>query len=356
VFGIRIFLLLAAFALVLTGATAIGGQAAPRRVARTPQTLIALPYDVSAFAQTGGQLVWFGERGVERFDLRRKTRSRIRVSGAGGVVVGFVLSGSQVLLAELAVPCGLSDCDVPIRTAALHERAMKRVDLGWCDPNPTDFPDSLGAPPGCDRLPVAASARMLFYLRYCPYELCSAGSAQGPEKQIRRVTGKQVVGFANPASDVTALAAAGGRVVVSEISGRVSILDAGTHQTVREFVAKGVEALALSPPGIVALIANGRSRRIAIYSAEDGTLQHQFRVPGSTAPEVSVSGAAVLFRTGNTIRLLDAASGRMTVLATAASRPIGLSIVGQRVAWAESTYSTKTGYRARIRAITLGGS
>jgi hypothetical protein len=55
-----------------------------------------------------------------------------------------------------------------------------------------------------------------------------------------------------------------------------------------------------------------------------------------------------VFSTGRTIRLLDSRTRATSVLATAGSRPIGLSVSGRRVAWAENIRG-----RGRIRALTL---
>jgi hypothetical protein len=46
---------------------------------------------------------------------------------------------------------------------------------------------------------------------------------------------------------------------------------------------------------------------------------------------------------------VDAARGRPHRIARAAATPIGLSVVGRRIAWAENL-----GRKARVRALTLG--
>jgi hypothetical protein len=57
-----------------------------------------------------------------------------------------------------------------------------------------------------------------------------------------------------------------------------------------------------------------------------------------------------VLRIGRTIVAVDARTGRRRPLARAAAVPVGLSIVGRRVAWAENL-----GRSARIRSVTYGG-
>jgi hypothetical protein len=61
------------------------------------------------------------------------------------------------------------------------------------------------------------------------------------------------------------------------------------------------------------------------------------------------TGDAIVYRIGATIWGLDARTKRTRVLARAGSRPIGLSVDGSRVAWAENR-----GGRAYVRAVEVG--
>jgi hypothetical protein len=71
-------------------------------------------------------------------------------------------------------------------------------------------------------------------------------------------------------------------------------------------------------------------------------------VPPATTPAISAGDHAIVFRVGRSIRALDVKTKRVRTIATAAATPIGLSIAGRRVAWAENFAG-----RARIRAIVL---
>jgi hypothetical protein len=73
-------------------------------------------------------------------------------------------------------------------------------------------------------------------------------------------------------------------------------------------------------------------------------------VPAGTAPELTASDQVVVFRVGRSIRSVAVATQKVTTLTQAAATPIGLSIAGARVAWAENVKG-----RGRIRALTVRG-
>ncbi|HEY6461897.1 MAG TPA: hypothetical protein VIY73_17145, partial [Polyangiaceae bacterium] len=72
------------------------------------------------------------------------------------------------------------------------------------------------------------------------------------------------------------------------------------------------------------------------------------KLPPATAPELSAGDGTLVFRVGRSIRAVDTTTKRVRTVAKAAATPVGLSIAGRRIAWAENV-----GGRARIRAITL---
>jgi hypothetical protein len=57
----------------------------------------------------------------------------------------------------------------------------------------------------------------------------------------------------------------------------------------------------------------------------------------------------VIFRIGRSIRSIDITTGRIRTIARASSMPVGLSLVGSRLAWAENLKSGG----ARVRALSL---
>jgi Tol biopolymer transport system component len=97
------------------------------------------------------------------------------------------------------------------------------------------------------------------------------------------------------------------------------------------------------------LIPRSKKQATIEIRSADGKLLRSVNVPRPWFDQFSMSGRWLVFRVGQTVRLLDAVTGRATVLAQAPKASIvGLSIDGRRVAWAESTNN-----RSRIRVVVL---
>ena len=107
-------------------------------------------------------------------------------------------------------------------------------------------------------------------------------------------------------------------------------------------------AVAVTPRVAALLVRQGKNRRIELYVPTSGARLRSLRVP-RTAASVSAVNQTIVFRSGRTVWAVNAASGKQRVLAVAKSTPIGLSIDGRRVAWAESGKK-----RSYIRAVLLG--
>ncbi len=73
-------------------------------------------------------------------------------------------------------------------------------------------------------------------------------------------------------------------------------------------------------------------------------------MPKGTSVELSTSDQLIVFRVGRSIRAVSVDSHGVRVLARAAAPPIGMSIEGSRVAWAENVKG-----RGRIRALFVNG-
>ena len=78
----------------------------------------------------------------------------------------------------------------------------------------------------------------------------------------------------------------------------------------------------------------------------NGNLHWQGSVGG--AENLSFSGRWVVYRTGRTIRGLNVLDGRSILIARAANVPVGLSLDGRRVAWAEQPTISKSRIRAAV--------
>jgi hypothetical protein len=108
-------------------------------------------------------------------------------------------------------------------------------------------------------------------------------------------------------------------------------------------------AIALSSQLVAALIKppSGHAR-IERYAFHGGRRLGSTIVPETTVPGLDASLGVVVYRSGRTISLLDE-HGTSRMLARARGLPLGVSIEGRRVAWAENVEG-----RGYVRALTVG--
>jgi len=150
---------------------------------------------------------------------------------------------------------------------------------------------------------------------------------------------------------VVAFARAGERFARLGPDRPVEIRDVVTGRRSARFVPAGtVRALALAPTYLAVLVASGAGRRVERYSV-DGRPLSTTTVPQTTADELGASPSAVVFRVARTIRALDVRSGTVQTVASARSRPVGLSIESNRIIWAERVHG-----RSAVRALWLPAS
>jgi hypothetical protein len=146
------------------------------------------------------------------------------------------------------------------------------------------------------------------------------------------------------------LAASNDRIALVRMDGAIEIRNARTGDSVDEIQpAHPAREVALSRNFLASLTGIEKKKTTleffdAMSLERRGTLDVRL-----AAQDLSIAGDKVVFRVGREIRLVDATALRSRRVATAARRPIGLSIEGNRIAWAES--SARGG---RIRA-TVGG-
>jgi hypothetical protein len=151
-------------------------------------------------------------------------------------------------------------------------------------------------------------------------------------------------------SGVTLLAAAGENVALlrAEETRIVDVREVPTGRLISRFEANGrVKSIALS--AAYGAVATYRPS-IELFDSETG---QRLASVAAAAERVAISGTHVVFAIGRTIKHLDVRTQRVSQLAIASSRPIGLSIEGTRVAWAENLPPRTSRNRARIRAISL---
>lgn len=129
----------------------------------------------------------------------------------------------------------------------------------------------------------------------------------------------------------------------------IEIVDAATGASIARAVPEGVPlAIALTPTYLTTLERTASGARIAWYDRATGDARGSTAVPPSTSPSLSATDRVAVFHVGRSIRSVAPGSAKPHTLVQAAAEPVGLSIEGRRIAWAENLKST-----ARIRALTL---
>jgi hypothetical protein len=145
------------------------------------------------------------------------------------------------------------------------------------------------------------------------------------------------------------LAASNDRIALVRMDGALEIRNARTGDRVDEIQpAHPAREVALSR-NFVASLTGMKKKKTTLEFFEARSLEPRGTLDVRlAAQDLSIAGDKVVFRVGREIRLVDATTLRSRRVATAARRPIGLSIEGNRIAWAEN--SARGG---RIRAIRI---
>jgi len=133
-------------------------------------------------------------------------------------------------------------------------------------------------------------------------------------------------------------------------NGPVEVRNVDTGALLSSFAPPGrVRAVAFSGSKVAVLVGDGAgNKRIEFHAAGTGALLATYPVSRGVAWELDLAGDRALYRVGRRIRLLNVSTGVRRLLTTTAARPIGLSIEGSRVAWAENVRG-----RGYVRAINV---
>ena len=131
----------------------------------------------------------------------------------------------------------------------------------------------------------------------------------------------------------------------------IQIVDAASGQQISSIAPVGIPvAIALAPHVLATLEQTSLGLKLAWYDRDTGRVQGSIPVPKATALHLTASDRLIVFRVGPSLRAVSTSTHRTQVLATAAATPIGLSLEGSRLAWAENLGGT-----ARIRALYVNG-
>jgi hypothetical protein len=340
---------------------------------------------IAAFAQDGGLVAWFapGSDTCNDVWLWQLGSAQVHLpkqgSGYRNVTCGWqVPAGSPVGLAVA------SNGGSPALLWTLHESAAQSLRFDYvlgatvADPRERRFQEVAHARHGAGLwlTGVAGSGSTLVYavaqVAYKNQVDClSTPEAPGAcdlkvvRGGIYRIVGRKTPLPVKGAGAAVAVAASGDDVAFVPAAGTstadghplasadvpVEVRNVLTGSLVASVSPNGAPvAIALSG-GTLALLGRSAGKLVLTwYDIPTGKEMGSVRVPAATAPELSASDGTIVFRVRRSIRSVDVQTKRVRTVAAAAAVPIGLSIAGRRVAWAENLAG-----RARIRAITLAG-
>jgi hypothetical protein len=131
----------------------------------------------------------------------------------------------------------------------------------------------------------------------------------------------------------------------------VELVDVRTGRLIARVSPEGTPlAIALAPHVLVMLERTPAGVTLAWYSTTTGNVVGSVAVPPNTLPELSASDQQAVFRIGHFIHVLTFATGHSRTVAQTIGEPIGVSLEGSRLAWAENVKG-----RGRIRALYVNG-
>jgi hypothetical protein len=131
----------------------------------------------------------------------------------------------------------------------------------------------------------------------------------------------------------------------------IDVRDARTGALISRASPQGAPvAIALSRTTLASLEQTPIGLALAWYDPVSGKRLGSRSMPASTSLELAASDALIAFRVGRSIRAVGVTSHKVMELARAASTPIGLSLEGSRLAWAENVKG-----RGRIQALSVKG-
>jgi hypothetical protein len=131
----------------------------------------------------------------------------------------------------------------------------------------------------------------------------------------------------------------------------IEIIDVDNGAPIAHVSPEGTPlAIALAPRVLASLERTTEGLKLAWYSSTTGTGLGSVAVPAGTVATLSANDQLAVFRIGRFLHVLTFTTGHSRTVAQTAGRPIGMSLEGNRLAWAENVRG-----RGRIRALYLSG-
>jgi hypothetical protein len=364
----RNLLFAAGFAVALAASVAV--QAAGAREAQAPRTLLTTVKPIRAFAQDESRIAWVGGKwdvDVSKLGGKRKPKT---------ILVGSARPFSALAPEALTPHLGLAGSRVLwTRSGGGNEL---ETDIYAQDAGDRHRPRLLGSDAGDNEegggffgaLAGAGSTAVYSFVEYrCIFDAEGGCSKLGLNSFVPgtfRVTGASGSDRLPAVPTAAELAVSGRRVAVlppaDEITQFPDIASpplATPGMTVEVFDTLTASRLGqFTPPGTVRALALSGTLGALVDEAADGTrtIERYLTATGVVIGSTSVaagdtlvaSGSTLVFAVGNQVEAMDATTGARQVLATSPGPPIGLSVVGKRVAWAVNEHG-----HGRILAVTL---
>jgi hypothetical protein len=293
------------------------------------ETIIRTSELITAFEQEDHRLAWAlggcGEVQVHNLRTRStQTVSRLRCDGIEhhSGVDGLSLAGRRALWRTVFdFPCTNFVGDVYTATTSSPQR---RIDVHTY----------------CAGIAADGDGGTLVFSRT---ELFGGGATYRVDREGRRERLRDV-------PDTRKLAAAAGRIALVPRRGgpTVEIRDAATGTLISALTPSGPpQGIALASRRAAVLVRNDDgSKRIEWYGLDGGLLGGVD--VSDRAYGLDMAGRRVVFLVRRTVRVLDTATGDRQIVARPRREPVGPSIEGRRVAWAENSNG-----RGRVKAVVL---
>nr|MDP9491494.1 hypothetical protein [Actinomycetota bacterium] len=196
-------------------------------------------------------------------------------------------------------------------------------------------------------IPRAGSGSTLVYYSHRDKDAFEGGGDEITERVIRRVAGGRTVRlFRVDNPPLAFLDVDRGRIAIANgLAGEIRLPDASVAASFN-FPGSSI-AVALDGSTLAAHIWSPSSRFFALFNASSGKLLARVRVSRG-ATSMSAGGGWVVYREGRSIRGFKARTRSVRLHIRTKRDPVGFSVAGRRVAWAENHRG-----HGRIRAFTL---
>ena len=381
--------LITAFALAVSLAHSPAFQPARQlaAVGQAPQTLYNPSGTIQAFAQDGTSIAWFSAstkncNAVWVLSLANSARSQLPDESAAArnvtcrwdvsPPVNLALAGPDALWTlkdtqatlpfDYVVGSGVVDDRVERRFQEVaHAKSGTGLWLGGI------AGDSAGAGAGAPNVSTLVYATAA--VQYVDEIACLSGGSCKTQLSgggVYRVVGRPPATLIPNTQGAVAVAVSGSTVayVPAAATGKngrpvaaadvpIEIVDADTGAPISHVSPGGTPvAIALAPHVLVTLERTTAGLKLAwySYSTTTGTRIGSIAVKSATAPEITANDQIAVFRVGRFLHLLTFATGHSRTVAETVGRPVGVSLEGSRLAWAENIHG-----RGRIRALFVNG-